>query len=117
MPGELRLTGGAARSKGLRGILGASVNAPVRVSSRDEAGAAGAATMAAVAIGAHPTMDACVAAWVTPLLGSPEPPDPTLVAAYHRIFPAFPAARHGMTPAWAALAAARKTAKGVPHDQ
>jgi erythritol kinase (D-erythritol 1-phosphate-forming) len=113
LPGELRLTGGAARSKGLRGILSASVNAPVRVSSREEAGAAGAAMMAAVAVGAYPTMDACIAEWVTPLLGEPETPDPALVAAYNRIFPAFTAARTGIAPAWAALAAAR----GDRHDR
>ena len=91
------------------------VNAPVRVSSRDEAGAAGAAMMAAVAIGAYPTMDACVAEWVTPLLGAPEAPDPALVAAYDRIFPAFTAARHGIAPAWTALATARTSAKGDPQ--
>ena len=40
MPSELRLTGGAARSRSLRGVLAAAVQAPVRVSSREEAGAA-----------------------------------------------------------------------------
>ena len=70
LPSELRLSGGAARSQGLRGILAAAVHAPVRVSSREEAGAAGAAMMAAVAIGAYPSMDACIAEWVTPLLGA-----------------------------------------------
>ncbi|MGQ0564974.1 MAG: FGGY-family carbohydrate kinase [Gemmobacter sp.] len=109
LPGELRLTGGAARSRALRGILGASIAAPVRVSARDEAGAAGAAMMAAVAIGAYPDMHACIAEWVTPLLGPPEPPDPRLVDAYARIFPAFTATRHGLGPAWAALASARTT--------
>ncbi len=107
LPGELRLTGGAARSKGLRGILSAAIRAPVRVSDREEAGAAGAAMMAAVAIGAYPDMNACVSEWVTPLLGQAEPPDPALAAAYDRIFPAFSAARHGLVPAWNALAAAR----------
>lgn len=107
LPGELRLTGGAARSKGLRGILSAAIQATVRVSDREEAGAAGAAMMAAVAIGAYPDMDACIAEWVTPLLGQAEPPDPALIAAYDRIFPAFTAARRGLVPAWNALAAAR----------
>ena len=51
MPGELRLSGGAARSAGLRAILAAALDRPLRISSRDEAGAAGAAMMAAVAIG------------------------------------------------------------------
>ncbi|WP_149142851.1 FGGY-family carbohydrate kinase [Gemmobacter caeruleus] len=113
LPGELRLTGGAARSAGLRGILSASVQAPVRVSAREEAGAAGAAMMAAVAIGAYPDMQSCVADWVTPLLGTAEPPDPDLVAAYDRVFPAFVAARHGLVPAWDALAAARRFAQGA----
>ena len=81
LPSELRLTGGAARSRvAARRCSAAAVQAPVRVSSREEAGAAGAAMMAAVAIGAYPTMDACIASWVTPLLGPAEAPDPELVA-------------------------------------
>ncbi len=108
MPSELRLTGGAARSRALRGVLSAAINAPVRTSSRDEAGAAGAAMMAAVAIGAYPDMDSCVSEWVNPLLGEAEAPDPILVDAYDRLFPAFTAARKGLAPAWDALAEARR---------
>ncbi len=108
LPTELRLTGGAARSAGLRAILSAAIRAPVRVSAREEAGAAGAAMMAAVAIGACPDMEACVAEWVTPLLGAPELPQADLVAAYDRLFPAFTAARRGLGPAWGALADARR---------
>lgn len=107
LPAELRLTGGAARSKALRAILSAALGAPVRVSDRDEAGAAGAAMMAAVAIGAYPDMESCIAEWVTPLLGAAEPPDPALVMAYDRLFPAFSAARQALPPAWDALALAR----------
>lgn len=107
LPDELRLTGGAARSSGLRSILGAAVHAKVRTSTRDEAGAAGAAMMAAVAIGAYPDMNACIDQWVTPLLSAPELPDPRLVATYDRLFPAFQAARHASPPVWEALAKAR----------
>lgn len=107
LPSELRLTGGAARSPALRAILSASLNAPVRVSDRDEAGAAGAAMMAAVAIGAYPDMQSCIAEWVTPLLGQAESPDAALVAAYDALFPAFSAARQALPPAWGALGAAR----------
>ena len=67
----------------------------MRVSSREEAGAAGAAMMAAVAIGAYPIMDACIARWVTPLLGLPEAPDPELVGTYDRLFPAYVAGTRG----------------------
>lgn len=122
LPSELRLSGGAARSKGLRGILSASINASVRVSSREEAGAAGAAMMAAVNIGVYPDMHACIAEWVTPLLGPAEAPDPALVATYDRLFPAFTAARRGLVPAWDALAAARRgrtaaSDAAVPHKE
>jgi erythritol kinase len=105
LPSELRLTGGAARSRALRAILAGAVQAPVRVSSREEAGAAGAAMMAAVAIGAYPSMDACIARWVTPLLGPAEPPDPALVAVYDRLFPPYVQARRALAPVWRALAA------------
>jgi erythritol kinase len=110
LPQELRLTGGAARSKGLRAILGSAINAKVRTSAREEAGAAGAAMMAAVAIGAYPDMNACIAEWVTPLLSAPEDPDPQLVATYDRLFPAFLAARSTCPPVWEALAHARAAA-------
>lgn len=110
-PLELRLTGGAARSKGLRGVLSAAVSAPVRVSAREEAGAAAAAMMSAVAIGAYPTMDACIAEWVTPLLGTAEAPDPGLTATYAQTYPAYKSAREGLTAAWSGLAASRH-AKG-----
>jgi len=108
-PAEIRLSGGVARSSGLRRILSAANHAAVRVSSREEAGAAGAAMMAAVAIGAYPDMQACIAEWVTPLLGPAEQPDEALVSAYDRLFPAFAASRRALVPAWEALATARRS--------
>ena len=47
--------------------------------AREEAGAAGAAMIAAVSLGIYPDMTACVADWVDPLLGEAERPDPALV--------------------------------------
>lgn len=110
IPPEVRLSGGAARSRALRQILSAGLRAPIRVSSREEAGAAGAAMMAAVANGIYSDMDACIAEWVTPLLGEAETPDAALVEAYDRIFPAYVAARQALTPIWAALHKHRDTA-------
>jgi erythritol kinase len=104
MPDELRLTGGAARSRALRGVLSASIDAPVRISAREEAGAAGAAMMAAVALGAYPSMDACIDTWVSPLLGEAEAPDPVLARHYDRLFPAYAEARRALTPVWEILA-------------
>ena len=107
MPRELRLTGGAARSSALRRVLAAALDTPVRVSAREEAGAAGCAMMAAVAIGAYATMDACIDQWTTPLLGQLEAPDPSLVPVYDRLFANYRHARDGLVPVWDGLAAAR----------
>ena len=104
MPTELRLTGGAARSHALRAVLAASVGASVRTSAREDAGAAGAAMMAAVAIGAYPSMNDCIAEWVTPLLGPPEPPDADLTRTYQRMFPAYLHARRALEPVWDMMA-------------
>ncbi|WP_144138294.1 FGGY-family carbohydrate kinase [Paraburkholderia sp. BCC1884] len=100
MPDELRLTGGATRSRSLRGVLGAVVGAPTRISAREEAGAAGAAMMAAVALGIYPDMETCIAEWVTPLLGQAETPDSELVQLYARLFPAYRQARQALGPTW-----------------
>ncbi len=103
-PTELRLSGGAVRSPSLRAILAAAVGAPVRVCSRDEAGAAGCAMMAAVAIGAYPDMESCIADWVVPLFGECEPPDPAIADRYQSLLPAYQQARQNLLPVWARLA-------------
>ncbi|MEP1697732.1 MAG: FGGY-family carbohydrate kinase [Paracoccaceae bacterium] len=104
LPGEVRLTGGAARSKGLRDIHGATLGAPVRQSMREEAGAAGAAMVAAVSLGVYDTMESCLTDWVTPLLCAPETPDPQLVETYTSLFSNYVATREALQPIWHALA-------------
>lgn len=100
---ELRLSGGAVRSPTLRKILAASIGANVRVSGREEAGAAGAAMMAAVAIGKYPTMDDCIAEWVTPLLGQIESTDAALGERYDMLFKAFYQQRLTFPETWLAM--------------
>ncbi len=83
MPAELRLTGGAARSAALRKVLAVRWTLPSACPHRDEAGAAGCAMMAAVAIGAYADMDACIAEWIDAAFGRrPSRADPTLVPVY-----------------------------------
>lgn len=108
IPAEIRLTGGAVRSKGLRRIMSAALDRPVRAVSREEAGAAGAAMMAAVAIGAYRDMDACVNDWVLPTLGQAELPDPHLATLYSDLFPAYRSLRIAAEPVWATLAAVQE---------
>ncbi|CAN5410460.1 FGGY-family carbohydrate kinase [soil metagenome] len=103
VPPEVRFSGGAARSSALRKILGAVINASTRTSTREEAGAAGAAMMAAVSIRLYPSMDDCAAEWVTPLLGPVERPDPALAGLYERRYAAYAEARKVLQPIWRAM--------------
>ncbi|MGE0717566.1 MAG: FGGY family carbohydrate kinase [Alphaproteobacteria bacterium] len=105
VPGEVRLSGGAARSRTLRAILAAALDRPVRTTARAETGAAGAAMIAAVSLGVHADMASCAQEWVRPLLAAPEAPDPGLARVYARLFPAYRQAREAMAPVWRALAA------------
>jgi len=107
LPRDVRITGGAARSRALGAILGAALECNVRVCSRGEAGAAGAAMIAAVATGLYPDMAACADVWVRPYLAAPQTPDAALVSRYARLFPAYLEARLATRPVWKQLAAVR----------
>jgi erythritol kinase len=80
----------------------------VRESSRDEAGAAGAAMMAAVAVGVFPDMASAATRWVTPHLRGIIEPDAALARRYDQLFPIYVKARQAMPPIWSDLAAARR---------
>jgi len=104
IPAEVRLTGGAARSGTLRAIISAVLGANVRTSSRAEAGAAGAAMIAAVGAGHYKSMAECVSGWVTSGLGASEAPDADLRKIYDQTFPAYVASREALAPVWRQLA-------------
>ncbi|MFN4140792.1 FGGY-family carbohydrate kinase [Aestuariivirga sp.] len=107
IPREVRVTGGAARSKALRVMLASALDARVRSVSREEAGAAGAAMMAAVQQKLYPDMDACAAHWVDPLLGGITEPDPRLRRLYDGAFGIYKQTRETMRPLWRAMVANR----------
>lgn len=107
VPGEIRLTGGGARSEAMRAILAAVLDRPVHRVEREEAGAAGAAMIATVQQGLYPDMAACAAEWVAPRLGPAQLPDPSLARACERLFPVYTETRAALAPVWGALAAAR----------
>jgi erythritol kinase len=104
VPSEIRLSGGAARSPSLRRIIAAATRAQVRTSSRQEAGAAGAAMMAAVGLGVYGSMEECAAEWVAPLLGDCDPYDEALSQTYDALFPSFVAAHRVLRPVWKGMA-------------
>ncbi len=110
IPKEIRVTGGAARSNALLLILASTLKARVRSVSREEAGAAGAAMMAAVQQKLYPDMETCVAQWVDPLLGDITAPDAYLSSIYDRSFTLYKETREKMQPVWRAMMANRKEA-------
>jgi erythritol kinase (D-erythritol 1-phosphate-forming) len=103
IPREIRVTGGAARSKALRVILASVLNADVRSVTREECGAAGTAMIAAVQQGVFPDMISCAKTWVDPHLGASTRPDPGLANRYDVVFPHYVAARKAMGPIWRGL--------------
>lgn len=105
IPKEIRITGGAARSKTLRLIMASVLNAKVHSVLREEAGAAGAAMIAAVQQKLFPDMTACANTWVEPHLGASTEPDESLVKRYDKIFPLYVEARKAMRPIWRGLGA------------
>jgi erythritol kinase len=109
VPQEVRIAGGAARSKAIRLILASMLGASVRTVDREETGAAGAVMIASVAIGLHPDMAACARAWIGPALGEATMPDAALAETYQAAFPVYRAIRDHMTAPWAAMAALRRS--------
>ena len=107
IPDEIRLGGGAARSPALRRIMASVLNRPVRVVDRPEAGAAGAAMIAAVRHGFFDDLASCTAQWVTPSVGDAVQPDRALTGLYDDLFEAYVTARNASHPVWRAMAALR----------
>jgi len=104
IPERVRLTGGAARSAALRSILGGALNAEIQTSEREEAGAAGAAMIAAVSLGVYDSWDSCIRDWVLPYQRPAEPANPAIVRRFDQAFPAYRASRTALRPVWHMLA-------------
>lgn len=101
-PSEIRLSGGGARSPA---ILAATLERPVRVAAREEAGAA---IIAAFTLGLYDSAPACVADWVTPWLGEAETPDPELARTSAPMFRVFVETRDALAPVWPRLQEVRR---------
>ncbi len=108
MPEEIRVTGGAARSQALLTILASTLGAPVRTVKREEAGAAGAAMMAAVQQTVYRDMEDCAAQWVDPLIGEATEPDTGLAKIYEQSFASYRETRQIMRPVWKKMAALQR---------
>jgi len=108
LPDEIRLSGGAARSPALRQLLATVTGRPVRVSHREECGAAAAAMCAAVAIGAQPDLRAALPTWVDAYLSADTTaPDAQQTALYDQLFPLYREMAARARPSWQALAQVR----------
>lgn len=107
-PKDIRLTGGGARSKALRLLFASALNAPVRSVEREEAGAAGAAMIAAVQQKVYPSMVDCATQWVDPVLGPETKPDQGFAKYFDALFPVYRETRDQMRPVWRALQTLRQ---------
>lgn len=108
VPAEVRLSGGAARSRAMRQILAACLDRPVSCAAQDEAGAAGAAMIACVSLGLFADMAECAAVWVAPSTNASETPDRSMVETYDALYPIYVDARAAMPGLWRRLHAARE---------
>ncbi|WP_298984464.1 FGGY-family carbohydrate kinase [uncultured Roseibium sp.] len=108
IPGEIRLTGGAAKSKAFRTLLAAGLGAPVRTIAQPEAGAAGAAMIAAVQQGLFEDVASAVDVWVTPHLNGAELPDEELMPLYNGLFDTYLETRRALPHVWSSQSKARR---------
>jgi len=109
LPAEIRLSGGAARSPALRQLLASITARPVRISHREECGAAGAAMCAAVACGVYPSVRAALPDWVERWLDDDTTvPDTQHTALYDSVFALYHQASEQAPPLWQALAQIRQ---------
>jgi len=92
-PDELRIAGRGCASPTFRRILAAAMGRSVRTVQRGDPATAGAALVAAVALGHHGDASDATATWVAPWLGAPEPIDDQLRATYAALFATYAAAR------------------------
>jgi len=110
LPDEIRLTGGAARSPALRQLLANVTARPVRVSHRDECGAAGAAMIAVIAHGHYASVREALPVWVDAYLDDRTTvPDAQQTALYDGLFPIYRQLASSSRAPWADLARLRRT--------
>jgi erythritol kinase len=107
-PDEVRVGGGAMRSATIRRILSSALGVPLRLVEQEEAGAAGAAMVACLALGHDPDVASVCRRWVAPKLGNIEAPDPELEAFYDKLLPVYRAGYQPMDDFWSQLAAFRR---------
>ncbi|MEM9581513.1 MAG: FGGY-family carbohydrate kinase [Pseudomonadota bacterium] len=109
LPALVTLTGGAARSDSLRATFANVLGASVQRSSRVEAGAAGAAMMAAVGTGVYSNIADCIEDWVRPTLAAPERHCAERHAQYSDLFGLYQASRRCIQPVWHDLSNLRRS--------
>jgi erythritol kinase len=115
VPAEVRVTGGGARSAPMRAILAACLDRPVSAGAQAEAGAAGAAMIAAVCAGLYPDMAACAVRWTAPRHEAAERPRPDLARAYEALYPIYRDSYAVMPGLWRRLDAAREDRVAAPE--
>lgn len=113
LPDEIRLTGGAAKSRVVQQILASVLNRPVRVVVQNEAAAAGAAMMAAVKHGFYNNIEDCVDQWLGNAMGEVIQPVAEDAIHYDHLYNIYLDYRKTQPPTWSSLAAIEKRAQTI----
>ena len=103
IPSEIRLAGGATKSKVLRRIFSSALKATIRTSNSKESGVTGAAMIGAMAIGVYENWEKCISEWVTSQLGEVEEYDADLAKTYDQLFEIYLNSRKNLKPLWPKL--------------
>ena len=113
LPASVRITGGAAHSESMRVILAACLNCPVSLVAHDEAGAAGAAMIAAGSVGLYRDMAECVTRWIAQPKSDILNPDSALARTYEVLFPVYREGYASLPTVWRRMHDARKAIDGM----
>lgn len=100
VPKEIRLTGGAARSNAMKTIFSNALGVPVRGVDQPEAGAAGAAMIAAVQQGIYPDIASCSEMWLNNRLLTPLQPDKSMIPIYDSLYTSYLKTRQHLPEIW-----------------
>ena len=103
IPSEIRLAGGATKSKVLRRIFSSALKTTIRTSNSKETGVTGAAMIGAMAIGVYEDWGKCISEWVTSQLGVVEEYDADLANIYDQLFEIYLNSRKNLKPLWPKL--------------
>ncbi len=107
LPAEIRITGGAVKSKAIQQIVASIMNRPVSAVDQSEAGAAGAVMIATVKHGIYKDIDDCARQWLGSSISAPVQPLKSHTQHYEKLYQVYLKYRTSQSATWSNLATLR----------